>query len=98
MAMKKKSAAKKSVARKRSARSAKALPSHIVLSPGLKPTGYAKKALFAFDQGIQREYRKLARLGVETVVMQDGVIVRGVPRQVKGRFVVSEPSPSGSRK
>jgi hypothetical protein len=98
MAAKKRGGTKKAAGKRPLRRQSKALPSHIVLVPELKPTGYAKKALAAFDVGIQREYRKLAQLGVETVVMDNGKIVRAVPHQVNGRFVVGEPTPTRSGK
>jgi hypothetical protein len=62
----------------------------VIVDPNAKPSPYAVKALSLFSSGVQRAYRDLARKGVKTVVIENGVRVSGVPRVSGGRFVVRE--------
>jgi hypothetical protein len=90
-------AAKKSAAKKtrgaRKKRSAKKLGrrGHVVIDVTAKPGAFASRALSVFNDGVQKEYARLARKGVATVVLRDGEVVTGIPRRVGGRFVVGEP-------
>lgn len=42
----------------------------------------------AFGEAVQKEFALLARKKLATVVFVDGKQVRGVPRKIKGRYVV----------
>ncbi len=61
---------------------------HVIVDPDAKPSAYAKKALSQFSTGIQRAYKDLARKGVKTVVIENGVRIMAVPHVSGGRFVV----------
>jgi hypothetical protein len=63
---------------------------HVIVDPNAKPSPYAKKALSQFSTGIQRAYKDLARKGVKTVVIENGVRIKAVPHVSGGRFVVGE--------
>ena len=91
MTAKKSGAKKKRGATKK--RSAKKTGSRrkIVIDESAKPGVFGARALSLFNDGVQREYARLARKGVATVVLRDGQIVTAVPRRVGGRFVVGEP-------
>ena len=60
----------------------------VIVSPNALPSEYARKAVKVFSAGVQGAYRKLARKGVKTVVVQDGHLIEGVPRKVRGTYVV----------
>src|SRR5690242_9437889 len=60
----------------------------VIVSPNARPSDYARKAVRVFSAGVQDAYRKLARQGVKTVVLQDGHLIEGVPRKVRGTYVV----------
>jgi hypothetical protein len=62
----------------------------VIVDPQAKPSASAKKALGLFSSGVQKAYKDLARKGVETVVIQNGVVIKGVPHVQGGRYVVSE--------
>jgi hypothetical protein len=47
-------------------------------------------AVDTFRKAIQKEYALLAKRKVATVVMVDGKMIRGIPKRVKGRYVVSK--------
>jgi hypothetical protein len=88
----KKSALKKTrgARKKRSARASSGR-SHVVIDVTAKPGAFASRALSVFNDGVQKEYARLARKGIATVVLRDGEVVTGVPRRVGGRFVVGKP-------
>src|SRR5207248_459452 len=60
----------------------------VIVSPNARPSDYARKAVRVFSAGVQEAYRELARKGVKTVVLQDGHLIEGVPRKVRGTYVV----------
>jgi hypothetical protein len=73
----------------RSRRAFERLPAgSVIVSPNAQPSEYARKAVRVFSAGVQDAYRELARKGVKTVVLQDGHLIEGVPRKVRGTYVV----------
>jgi predicted ABC-class ATPase len=60
----------------------------VVIDHNAKLSPYAKYATIVFRRGVQRAYQDLARKKIYTVVLKDGRVIRGIPRQVDGKFVV----------
>lgn len=92
--MKKQSAKKKPGAKKSAGPHKKARNQHVVIDTTAKPGVFGRRALTLFDSGVQKEYARLAKMGVATVVVRDGQLIKGIPHRVGGRFVVGEvPAP-----
>jgi hypothetical protein len=60
----------------------------VVVDPDAKPSPAAKRAQRLFSAGVQQAYKNLAKHGVKTVVVEDGKLLKAVPRLTNGRFVV----------
>jgi hypothetical protein len=82
----------------RRAASGRASDLRAIVAPDAKPSAYAREAVAAFREGVQKEYARLAKLGVATVVVRDGQLVTGIPHKVRGRFVVGDSDPRPSAK
>jgi hypothetical protein len=85
--MKKKGAAKKARKGKKVTRRFT-----VVVDRDAAPSPYAKYATRVFSKGVQRAYADLASKGIRTVVIENGRVVRAVPRRVDGAFTVMEPN------
>jgi hypothetical protein len=49
-------------------------------------SAFGREALTLFRQGVQHQLHALARRGVATVGVEDGEVVRGVPRKIDGTY------------
>jgi hypothetical protein len=70
----------------------------VVIDPSGAMSPYARKALKVFRDGVQLEYKRLAKKGVATVATVDGRVVRAVPKKVNNRFVLVAPGKNISSK
>jgi hypothetical protein len=55
-----------------------------------KLSAVEQNALDAFSEAVQKEYALLARKKVATVVLVNGEMIRGIPKKVNGRYVVTK--------
>lgn len=78
----KKTASKRSTARPRP-------NSGIVFDPKAAVSPLAREAQRVFEKGVRAQMADLAKKGVATVVVVNGQVIRGVPRLVNGRYVVT---------
>jgi len=70
----------------------------VVVDPSAALSPYARKALKVFRDGVQSEYKRLAKKGVATVATVDGRVVRAVPKKVNNRFVLVSAGKNASSK
>ena len=66
-------------------------PDMVIVRPDEGHSPYAERALDAFSAGVQEALLKLARSGVEAVVIEEGGRrIRAIPSKIAGRYVVVE--------
>lgn len=54
------------------------------------PSRYGVIARQAFRRGVQQQFEHLAKLGVATFAEVNGKIVRGIPKRVGSRWVITQ--------
>lgn len=81
-------ASKKSVA-KRSTAGSRPSSVPVVFDPAAPVSLLARKTQRVFEKGVRAQMADLAKKRVATVVVVNGQVVRGVPRLVNGRYVIT---------
>ena len=62
---------------------------NVVFDPTAPVSPLARETQRVFEKGVRAQMADLAKKRVPTVVVVDGKVVRGVPRLVKGRYVIT---------